>query len=62
MASQPGVQTLLQEWDIAETESLLQKLDGEKSKRAAEDQHRREAEKNKLVPFYLSLNCTQDYS
>ncbi|KAK2170227.1 hypothetical protein NP493_1134g01036 [Ridgeia piscesae] len=48
VASQPSVQTLLREWDIAETESLLQKLDGEKSKRAAEDQHRREAEKNKL--------------
>ncbi|KAI0224680.1 putative IQ motif and ankyrin repeat domain-containing protein [Lamellibrachia satsuma] len=48
VASQQGVQTLFKEWDIGETESLLQKLDGEKSKRAEEDQHRREAEKMKL--------------
>ena len=49
MASQQGVQTVLQEWDISETDSLLTKLDGEKTKRAEEDQFRREAEKNKFV-------------
>ncbi|KAJ8305745.1 hypothetical protein KUTeg_016290 [Tegillarca granosa] len=48
IASIPAIQTMLQEWDVSQTENLLTKLDNAKKQRAEEEKKRREAEEKKL--------------
>ncbi|XP_062593773.1 IQ motif and ankyrin repeat domain-containing protein 1-like [Saccostrea cucullata] len=48
VASVAAVKEVLGEWDVAETEKLLQKLEAEKRKRKEEQQMRRDAETSKL--------------
>ncbi|XP_061168041.1 IQ motif and ankyrin repeat domain-containing protein 1-like [Saccostrea echinata] len=48
VASVAAVKEVLAEWDVAETEKLLQKLEAEKQKRKEEQQMRRDAETSKL--------------
>ncbi len=47
VASQPAVRDVLEAWDVAETERLLQKLEIEREKRREANRKRMEAEKNK---------------
>lgn len=48
IASVEAVKEVLAEWDVAETDKLLQKLEAEKQKRKEEQQMRRDAETSKL--------------
>lgn len=47
IASVEAVKEVLAEWDVAETDKLLQKLEAEKQKRKEEQQMRRDAETSK---------------
>ncbi|KAJ8305741.1 hypothetical protein KUTeg_016286 [Tegillarca granosa] len=47
IASIPAIQTMLQEWDVSQTENLLTKLDNAKKQRVEEEKKRREAEEKK---------------
>ncbi len=56
MASSENVKAVLEEWDIEQTELLLEKLDEVKTKRTQEDLDRRAFEIEQLVKYYLN-NC-----
>ena len=49
MASLDAVVQLISEWDISQTEVLLQKLEAEKEKRLEETRQRRAAEESMYV-------------
>ena len=47
IASSPAIVELIDNWDMDQTESLLQKLEAEKERRREEERKRREAEASK---------------
>lgn len=48
-----AVAQMLAEWDIAQTETLLKKLERAKEMRAEEEKKRKEAETLKYVPAFI---------
>jgi hypothetical protein len=55
VSSVKAVQEVLAEWDVAETENLLKKLEAEKEKRKEEQKIRREAETSKYDSVCLFI-------
>lgn len=55
VAAIPAVEKVFQEWDIKQTDKLLEKLEAEKNNRQEEERKIREAESNRLF-VYLVLD------
>lgn len=49
MAAIPAVEQVLQEWDIKQTDILLEKLEADRNTRQEQDKKLREAENNRFV-------------
>ena len=49
VAAIPAVEQVFQEWDIKQTDKLLEKLETEKNTRQEEERKLREAESNRLL-------------
>lgn len=54
VAAIPAVEQVLQEWDIKQTDILLEKLEADRNTRQEQDKKLREAENNRFVQ---SLFC-----
>ena len=55
VAAIPAVEQVFQEWDIQQTDKLLEKLEAEKNNRQEEERKLREAESSRL-PVELALD------
>lgn len=56
MASQEGVKNVLAEWDVAQTETLLAKLEAERERRAEAERQKREAEHAQMESQLVDLD------
>lgn len=61
MAAIPAVEQVFQEWDIKQTDVLLEKLEAERDRRQEEEKKLREAESNRsavLINIVYWAGCT----
>ena len=58
MAAIPAVEQVLQEWDIKQTDVLLEKLEAERNSRQEEEKKLRVAESNRSAVFIYIVYWT----
>lgn len=57
MAAIPAVEQVLQEWDIKQTDVLLEKLEADRNNRQEQERKLREAENNRFVQGLFIYTC-----